>query len=150
MSATVFMAAAEAIKAAICRAPAILPEGLVRIGSRRPVAAPQAAELVIHLVQANGQEVFVGDSRMDWDLGVALDLLVRNTPGADAYPVADATLAAIFARLQGESLPGGNAQLISTPSISWDVEEADTTLVRTTLSLRVRCRSAASGLTAET
>lgn len=146
MSYSVFLSLANAVAGLISQAPAILPAAAVRVGSRRPTALPLNAEVVIRLVQASGRQAFVGDTRTDWDVAITLDIFARVTPGAETYAELDALLAAIYARLLNAQPQAGSAMLISSPALSWDVDEADQTLALATLGLRIECRSESGGL----
>ena len=66
-----------------------------------------------------------------------VELYARAAASADGEQAIDPLLAAAWQRLQGVTPPPGVLGLQLEPSIDWDVDEADQTISKATLALRI-------------
>lgn len=141
-----FLGLTDAVVAALATAPAIAP-GRVRRGRRTPVPQDWAECIDVNLQRSEGSAQLLADSFTGWESLVGIDVYARAT-AADGEAAIDPLLAQVFARLATTPPPAGAASWTLEPSIRWDIDERDQTLVVASLALRVTHFTASGGLAA--
>lgn len=144
-----FIGLSQAVVAALLAAPA-LAGGRVRSGRR--VAVPQTAPnaIDVHVERSLGASATLDGSISRWETLIAIDLYARATAGADGEAAVDSLLDAVFQRLASTPPPAGAGHWRLEPQISWDLAEADQTLVVASLTLRVSHFTGPASLAAAT
>ena len=144
-----FLEHTAAVVAALSASPA-LAGGRIRRGRRVPVPQEHASAIDVYAVRSEGSAQYLADTITRWETLIGVDLYARAAAGADAETTIDALLADTFARLATAAPPAGGAAWTLEPAITWDVSEADQTLVVASLSVRVSHYTAAGSLSAVT
>ncbi|MCB2071648.1 MAG: hypothetical protein KDF67_19500 [Ottowia sp.] len=131
-----FLDLVAAAEAALLASPA-LAGGHVYQGRERPMPQHATQQIDIQLVNSRGRPMTLAGNVTRWDTAIGLRLRARAAAGSDGNTAADALLLAVFARLAATPAPSGAAGWALEPSVTWDVSEADSTLVEAQLVLRV-------------
>lgn len=131
-----FLDLVAAAKAALLASPP-LAGGHVYQGRERPMPQNVAQQIDIHLSNSTGRPMTLNGAVTRWDTAIGLRLRARAAAGSDGDTAADALLVAVFQRLQAVPPPAGVPRWALDPSVRWEVDEADTTLVEAQLVLRV-------------
>ena len=131
-----FLDLVAAAEAALLASPA-LAGGHVYQGRERPMPQNVPQQIDIHRANSTGRQMTLNGLVTRWDTAIGLRLRARAAAGTDGNTAADALLVAVFQRLQATAPPAGVPRWALDPSVRWEVDEADTTLVEAQLVLRV-------------
>lgn len=135
--ATAFLTLSDAVLAMLQQAPA-LAGGNIRRGRRIPVPENVDQAIDVHVERSAGQMTDLDGSGLAWDTGIAIDLYARAADGTDAEQAIDTLLAAVAERIAAATPPNDVMSWLLDPSIQWELDEADDTLVQASLLLRVQ------------
>ncbi len=133
---TAFLQLSQAVVAALSAAPA-LAGGRVRGGRRVPVPQGWPNAIDVHIERSVGSNATLDGRINRWETLIGVDVYARAMPGQDAETAVDELLASVFARLAAANPPAGAGRWQVEPQITWDVAEADQSLVVASLALRI-------------
>lgn len=137
---TAFLTLSDALLAVLQQPPA-LAGGNIRRGRGVPVPEDVDLAIDVHVQRSAGQIEDLDGAGMLWDTGIAIDLYARAADGVDAEQAIDGLLAALAARIDAAAPPEDALSWLLEPSIQWELDEADATLVQATVVLRVQHRT---------
>lgn len=132
-----FLALTDAVVAAL-DAGGALTDGGIRRGRSIPVPTGATSAIDVHLQRSQADTAYLDGQALRWDSLVGIDLYARAVAGVDGEAAIDTLLAAALGRLTAATPPAGVVAWGLDLSITWDVAEADTTLVQASLGLRVQ------------
>lgn len=125
---TVFATTQAAIIAALAAAPA-LASGQISANRTRAIDAGHAAEIVVRLDQASGDEAGIGSAMFDWQTAYTVECYARAATGADPAAAVDALLGDAWARLASLSSDALGADISLQPQIDWQYDGSTATPV---------------------
>lgn len=131
---TAFLNLTDLVVAALRQAPALAPD--IARGRAAPVGQGKTAAIRVGMARSTAKAIDI-DGSLRWESGVVVELFARAAADADGEQAIDALLAGTWQRLQGISAPPGTLGITLEPSIGWDIDEADQTLVRAQLGLLI-------------
>lgn len=131
---TAFLDLTNAVAAALRQAPAVSAD--IERGRGTPAALGKAT--AIRVGMARGQaKVLDLEGTLKWESAIVIEIYARAAAGSDAEQTVDPVLASTWQRLQGIAAMPGVLGITLEPSIVWDVDEADQTIVRAQLALLI-------------
>lgn len=134
---TAFLALSDAVVALLQQPPA-LAGGHIRRGRRVPAPEGVAQAIDVHVERSAGALADLDGSGLAWDTAIAIDLFARAADGIDAEQAIDTLLADVAARFAAADVPADLISWLLEPSIRWELDEADDTLVQASLLLRAQ------------
>ena len=131
---TAFLALTDAVVEALRQAPALAPD--IERGRGTPAGLGKGTAIRVGIARGNAKPLDL-DGTLQWESSVVVELFARAAAGTDAEQAIDPLLAAAWQRLQAVVAPPGVLGMTLRPSIGWDVDEADQTIVRAVLALDI-------------
>jgi hypothetical protein len=142
-----YLALSDAVVSVLRTHPALAGAHISR-GRRLPLDQDVQQAIHVRLQGISGLAAFLSDSYTQWQTTRAVELMARAQPGSDGEQAIDELLATTWARLAAATPPAGATGWALDSDVQWDVDEADQTLVRATLTLRVTHITTTATLTA--
>lgn len=139
MPGSAFLDLSDAVVAALVAAPAVLRADRVRRGRNLPMPAAWTSAIDVRTISSSGSIDNIAGTTLRWKTLIGVEITARAEAGTDGEAAIDALLLAVFGRLADAavSMPSGVISVALSPAVKWDVDEADTTVVRAGLTLRV-------------
>jgi hypothetical protein len=125
---TIFAATQAALLAALQAAPA-LAGGNISANRTRAIESGHAAEIVVRLDQAAGDEAGIGSAMYDWQTAYTVECYARAASAADPAAAVDALLADTWARLAALDTAATGADISLSPAIDWQYDGTTATPV---------------------
>jgi hypothetical protein len=142
---TAFLAITDAVLSCLQAAPA-LAGGRVTRGRATAVSATSQTAIAVNAARSRAEPLSMDGSALQWETTVVVTLFGRAAAGSDAEAAIDPLLVSTWDRLQSLTAPPGVVDVALDPSITWDVDEADQTVVTASLALRITHITTASAL----
>jgi hypothetical protein len=131
-----FAILSQAIAAALLADPPVAA-GLVRVERDVPLGKSEQRDVLITTLQAAGQLLTMDGSNTHWDTHVQVALRVRCAPAENAMQASDLLLQDVWPRLHALQPMSGVRTITVEPRITWDRDEADTTVAVARLMVRI-------------
>ena len=144
---TAFLAITDAVLAALRQAPAVAG-GRISRGRGTPVPASAATAVAVNVLRSRAEPLSLDGAALQWETTVGVTLFGRALSGSDAEAAIDPLIVSVWDRLQGITPPAGVVDVALEPTIAWDVDEADQTIVTAALALRITHITTSSALSA--
>ncbi len=122
---------------ALYKAAPALCGGRVVSGRAIPVQLEHESQIFVRLVRSFGRTSDLGGGLAQWETLIGTEIAVRCKPGQDAHAAVDPILQAVFERLAAAAQPANTLTWMTSPDITWEIAEADTTVAIATVALRV-------------
>lgn len=131
---TAFLALTDAVVDALRADPPLAPD--IARGRGTPAGLGKGTAIRVGVATGKARALDL-DGTLKWETVIVVELFARAAANADGEQAIDPLLSAAWQRLQGVTPPPGVLGLQLEPSIGWDVDEADQTIVRAQLALLV-------------
>ena len=131
-----FLGLTDLVRDALLDTPA-LAGGRVRRGRAVAVQAEEASAITVNVARSRASQLDIEGQALQWETTIVVTVYARASVGQDGEAAIDPLLVSTWARLLGITLPAGVFGITLDPAIQWDVDEADTTVVSASLSLRI-------------
>ncbi|MEY2689926.1 MAG: hypothetical protein RL375_4126 [Pseudomonadota bacterium] len=141
-----FLAITDAVVAALRQAPPVAAD--IQRGRGIPVVQPKATAARVSAVQSAAQPMDLSADTMEWKTAVVVSLYARAAAGQDGEQAIDQLLLAAWTRVQTMAMPSGVLDVVLDPRVTWDVDEADQTVVRADIGLSITHLTNGPGLAA--
>lgn len=122
---------------ALYKAGPALCGGRVVPGRAIPMQLDHASQIFVRVVRSFGRQSNLGGSLLQWETLLGTEIAVRCKPGEDAHAAVDPILNAVFDRVAAATPPANTLTWLTSPDITWEISEAETTVAVATLALRV-------------
>ncbi|MEY2688240.1 MAG: hypothetical protein RL375_2438 [Pseudomonadota bacterium] len=144
---TAFLQITDAVLASLQAAPA-LAGGRITRGRATAVSAAAQTAIAVNVARSRAEPLALDGTSLQWETTVVITLFGRAAAGSDAEAAIDPLLVSTWARLQSLTPPAGVVDVALDPTIAWDVDEADQTVVTAALALRITHITTGSALSA--
>jgi hypothetical protein len=122
---------------ALYKAGPALCQGRVVSGRAIPLQLAHDSQIFVRLVRSIGRPSTMGGHLTQWETLIGTEIAVRCNPGQDAHAAVDPILLSVFDRLAAAPQPANTLTWLTSPDITWELSEADTTVAVATVALRV-------------
>lgn len=131
-----FLSLTDVVRDALLSTPA-LAGGRVRRGRAVSVQAEEASAITVNLARSRATELDLQGQALQWETAIVVSFYARASAGQDGEAAIDPLLVSTWGRLYAITPPAGVVGITLDPAIQWDVDEADTTVVSASLTLRI-------------
>lgn len=131
---TAFIGLTDLVVAAMRQTPELAPD--IARGRGTPAGMGKTSAIRVGMARSVAKAIDIEGS-LRWESLVVIELFARAAANADGEQAIDSLLVAAWQRLQAIEAPPGTLGMTLEPSIGWDIDEADQTIVRAQLGLLI-------------